>query len=69
MFRSRLKWAGHVEIMGGVKLAKRAGVREVEEKGGEEDRNCNGTTGINLERVGEEWKTRATDRRNWRLLI
>ena len=22
-----------------------------------------------LERVGEEWRTRATDRRNWRLLI
>ena len=39
-------------------------------KEGKEDRSCDG--GLlkrDIEREGEEWRKRATDRKNWRLLI
>ena len=46
--------------MGGEKLTKRKRVVE--------DRNCDGDCiQSDLERVGEQWRKRATDRRNLRL--
>ena len=72
LVRSRLTWAGHVERIGDEKLAKRAD--RCPESGEENEarkteiatRDC---IGRNLERVGEEWRKRAVDRRYWRLLI
>ena len=66
LLRSRLKWAGHVERMGDDNIdSKRS---DVEGKGGEEDRECDGRTALrDLERVGGEWRTTAKYR-NWRLL-
>ena len=44
--------------------------RKWREKGGEEDRKCDGRTALReIGRVGEEWRTTATYRRSWRLLI
>ena len=42
--RSRLKLAGHVERLGDQKLAKRSVVQDVEGKGIEENRECDGRT-------------------------
>ena len=39
-------------------------------RGGEQDQNCDGNCiKRDIERVGEERRKRATDRKNWRLLI
>ena len=42
--------------------------RKSKVKGGEEYRNFNGMAPL-WERVGEDWRKRAANRRNWRLLI
>ena len=61
LVRSRLKWAGHVERMTGEKLSK-SFPESGAEIGGEKDRlqyeDCMET---DLERMGEEWRIRATD--------
>ena len=59
LVRNRLKWACQVEIMGDENLPKRADAQKLEG-------NCRKR---DIERVEEEWRKRATDRRNWRLLI
>ena len=67
--RSSLTWAGHVERMGDEKLAKGADAKKsVGEKEARKTeitmRDCFES---DLERVGEDWRKRATDRR--RLII
>ena len=57
LVRRMLTRADHVERTEDKKLPKRADARNVQGKGGEVDRNCNG--GLckrDLERVGEEWR-------------
>ena len=44
--RSKLRWPGHVETLGGVQLATRADVENVDGKGSEEDRECDGRTAL-----------------------
>ena len=57
-----------MERMGDEKVGKKADTQKVEGNGGKEDRNCD-CIKSDLERVGEEWRKRATGGRNWRLLI
>ena len=66
---TRSTWAGHVERMGDEKLAKSRcpyGGGEMEERKTEIAKG--GFIKSDLEILGEEWRKRATDRRNWRLL-
>ena len=61
----RLTWAGHVERMGDEKLTKRTDVQKMDGEGGEEDRNCDGDCiKRDVERMGEECRKRAADRRH-----
>ena len=69
LVRTRLNLAGDVERMTGEKLSKSFPESRAE-IGGEKDRlQCEECMKADLERVGEEWRMRATDRGNWRLLI
>ena len=65
LVRSRLKWDGHVERMGVETLAGRGGRR----RRGRPRMRREDSVKRDLERVGGEWRTRAEDRRSWRLLI
>ena len=66
--RSRLTWGGHVEIMGDKNWQTEQILRTW--RGIMSGRPAMGDCIKNdLERVGEEWRQRATDRRIWRLLI
>ena len=52
--RSRLNWVGHVERIRRWKLAERSDAQEVEGKGGEENRECDGKTA--LREIWKEWE-------------
>ena len=65
LVRSRLTRAGHVERRGDEKLTKRTDAQKMDGEGGEEDRNCDGDCiKRDVERMGEECRNRATDRRH-----
>ena len=68
--RSRLKLTGHLERMGDRKMVKRANAQKVEGKGrrGRPRMRWEDCVKRELERVGEEWRTTAKDRRSWRLV-
>ena len=58
--------AGHVERMGDENWQRDQMPRKWMGNGGEEDRNCGGgciKSGIDI--MGEDWRKRATDKRNW----
>ena len=62
--------AGHVERMGDEKLAKRADAQKVEAKRRQgRPKLWWGIVLRDLDRMREELRKRATDRRNWRLQI
>ena len=52
--RSRLKWAGHVERTGDENWQREQMPRKWREKGGDEDRECDGRTA--LREIGKEWE-------------
>ena len=65
LVRSRLTRAGHVERMRDEKTDKEKRCPENGREGGEEDRNCDGDCiKRDVERVGEESRKRAADRRH-----
>ena len=49
-----------------MKNRQRSNVHVLEGNGGEEDRNCVRVALKVTERLGEEWRKRAANRRNWR---
>ena len=68
LVRSRLKWAGHVERMEGVRLTKREGALGVEGRRikGRPRLRWEDCVKRDLEGVGGEWRTRARGRGEWR---
>ena len=61
LVRIRLKWDGHVDRMGDEKLTKREQMpRKCGGKEGEEDRECDGRTG--LSEIWKEWEKNGEQR-------
>ena len=67
---SRLTWAGHVERMRHENWQREQMLRKWMEKEARKTEIAMGDCINNdPERVRQEWRKRATDKRNWRLLI
>ena len=71
LVRSRLKWAGHVERMEGVRLTKRAHALGVEgrRRRGRSRLRWEDCVKRDLVGVVGEWRMRARDRGDWRTLV
>ena len=66
LVRSRLKWAGHVERMEGVRLTKRTDSLRVEGRRGRPRLRRENYVKRDLAEVGGEWRMRAKERGEWR---
>ena len=70
MVRSRLIWAGHVDRMGHENWQREQMLRKWKEKEARKTEIAMGDCINNdPERVGQEWRKRAANKQNWRLLI